>query len=169
MSLDSPLPEIHDYIRGQSGSFFKTLKGISNLVKVGIRPQIIMTIMRCNYKDMLKMLDLAKKNNASSVKFNLVQPIARGEVLHKKGEFLDIEELIKLGEWVETKLYSESNLRIYYSHPIAFRHFSNIFSKKSGGFLICKIFNILGVLSDGFYALCGIGRTIPELIFGDAK
>lgn len=29
-------------------------------------------------------------------------------------------------------------------------------------------FNILGVLADGSYALCGIGEIVPELIFGYA-
>jgi radical SAM protein with 4Fe4S-binding SPASM domain len=33
----------------------------------------------------------------------------------------------------------------------------------------CNIFEILGVLSDGSYALCGIGESIPELVFGSAR
>ena len=32
----------------------------------------------------------------------------------------------------------------------------------------CGIFGILGVLGDGSYALCGIGETVPELVFGHA-
>ncbi|MCM8787191.1 MAG: SPASM domain-containing protein, partial [Candidatus Omnitrophica bacterium] len=48
-------------------------------------------------------------------------------------------------------------------------HLGNIFSKKTCDIGVCKIFNILGVLSSGFYALCGIGRTTPELVFGDAR
>ena len=32
----------------------------------------------------------------------------------------------------------------------------------------CGIFGILGVLGDGSYALCGIGETVPDLVFGHA-
>jgi SynChlorMet cassette radical SAM/SPASM protein ScmF len=34
---------------------------------------------------------------------------------------------------------------------------------------VCGIHRILGVLADGSYALCGIGETVPELIFGHAS
>jgi radical SAM protein with 4Fe4S-binding SPASM domain len=43
----------------------------------------------------------------------------------------------------------------------------NIFGDK-GSCGICAVLNILGVLSDGTYALCGIGTTVPELVFGHA-
>ena len=34
---------------------------------------------------------------------------------------------------------------------------------------VVAIFTILGVLHDGTYALCGIGTSVPELCFGNAK
>ena len=33
----------------------------------------------------------------------------------------------------------------------------------------CGILRVLGVLSDGSYSLCGIGETVPELVFGHAS
>ena len=45
----------------------------------------------------------------------------------------------------------------------AFRPLSKIFTGPAGR---CGIFGIIGVLGDGKYALCGIGETVPELVFG---
>jgi radical SAM protein with 4Fe4S-binding SPASM domain len=44
-----------------------------------------------------------------------------------------------------------------------------MFGDESRGCGICGIFSILGVLSDGTYALCGIGESVKELNFGSAE
>ncbi len=167
VSLDGVDPETYEWIRGVKGSFENALNGIRNLVKYGIHPQIIMTIMRYNKDQIEPMIRLAEALNAGSVKFNLLQPIARGEKMHELGETLDIEELIRLGEWVDNELSESTKLRVIYDYPIAFRPLSKIFGGKGSG--VCGIHGILGVLSDGSYALCGIGENVPELVFGDAK
>jgi SynChlorMet cassette radical SAM/SPASM protein ScmF len=115
------------------------------------------------------MLRLAETLGASSIKYNILQPMARGEKMHNAGEAIDIEELIKLGKWVEEELSHSTKLRLHYSHPLAFRSLENMFGKSGDGCSVCGIFHILGVLSDGTYALCGIGETIPEFIFGNAS
>jgi SynChlorMet cassette radical SAM/SPASM protein ScmF len=43
-----------------------------------------------------------------------------------------------------------------------------MFGASGNGCARCGIHGILGVLSDGSYALCGIGESIQELIFGNA-
>ena len=44
-----------------------------------------------------------------------------------------------------------------------------MFSPATGdGCRSCGILGILGVLADGSYALCGIGVTVPEMVFGQA-
>ena len=168
VSLDGVDADTHDLIRGVKGAFQDTLKGIQNLVEVGLAPQIIMTIMRANSHQMDEMVRLAKKLGAESVKFNIVQPTARGETLNKHGETLTISELVQIGKWVETKLVGQVNLRVVYSHPHAFRPLGHILGKNGDGCGLCGILGILGVLADGSYALCGIGETVPELVFGKA-
>jgi SynChlorMet cassette radical SAM/SPASM protein ScmF len=168
VSLDGADAEIHESIRGVDGCFDAALRGIRNLVEVGLRPQVIMTIMRHNKEQMESIVRLTEDMGGGSVKFNIVQPTARGEKLHESGETLSIEELVELGRWVETTLSVSTPLRIYYSHPMAFRPLGKMFGENGDGCGVCGIFGILGVLADGSYALCGIGETVPDLVFGHA-
>jgi len=169
VSIDAADPEIHEWVRGVKGCFDAAVEGVRNLVKYKMRPQIIMTIMRRNKHQMEAIVRLAESLGAGSVKYNILQPTARGETMHEQGETLSIEELMELGNWVENELSKTTNLRLVYSHPIAFRPFSRMFGENGDGCGLCGIFGIIGVLASGKYALCGIGETVPELIFGDAR
>jgi SynChlorMet cassette radical SAM/SPASM protein ScmF len=117
---------------------------------------------------MEKMVRVAENLGAGSVKFNILQPTARGERMHFTGEALDIQELVDLGKWVENTLSASTDLNLYYDHPMAFRPLGKMFGQNGDGCGVCGILRILGVLSDGSYALCGIGQTVPELVFGHA-
>lgn len=168
VSLDGVNAETHEWVRGVKGCFNDTIIGIKNLVEAGVSPQIIMTIMRRNKDQMEEMVRLAETLGASSVKFNIVQPTARGEHLHGSGDTLSVEELIRLGEWVENTLSGSTSLKIFFGHPLAFRPLARMFGENGNGCGICGIKGIMGVLSDGSYAMCGIGESVPELVFGNA-
>ncbi|MCX5919645.1 MAG: radical SAM protein [Deltaproteobacteria bacterium] len=114
------------------------------------------------------LVRLAERLGAGSVKFNVIQPTARGEKMHQAGEALPIRELVELGDWVENTLSAATNLPVCFSHPAAFRPLGRMFGKQGDGCSLCEILGILGVLADGSYALCGIGETVPELVFGHA-
>ena len=86
--------------------------------------------------------------------------------MHEAGETPTIEELVDLGQWVENDLAISTSLRIFYSHPLAFRPLGKMFGKNSDGCGICEILGIIGVLANGSYAMCGIGETIPDLVYG---
>ncbi len=169
VSLDGVDPAVHEWVRGVKGSWRAAVEGIRNLVAAGISPQIIMTVMRRNSGQMEAMIGLAESLGAGSVKFNLVQPIARGESMHTAGEVLSIEELIDLGRWVESVLVPEARLPIFFDHPPAFLPLSRMFGSQGTGCDRCGILGILGVLADGSYALCGIGEREPDLVFGNAQ
>jgi SynChlorMet cassette radical SAM/SPASM protein ScmF len=166
VSLDGADPLTHEWIRGVEGCFEAALSGIRNLVKAGFKPQVIMTVMRRNKDQMEAVVRLAERLGVDSVKFNIVQPTARGEKMHAAGETLTIDELVDLGQWVETDLSSSTGLTLFYSHPLAFRPLGKIFGDKTDGCSVCGVLNILGVLANGSYALCGIGQTVPDLVFG---
>jgi SynChlorMet cassette radical SAM/SPASM protein ScmF len=107
---------------------------------------------------------MAENLGAASVKFNIVQPTARGEKLHEVQEVLSIAELITLGRHVEQVLAPNTALRLFFDYPQAFRSLSRIASGDGCG--ICGILGILGVMADGHYALCGIGKHLSDLVFG---
>ena len=70
---------------------------------------------------------------------------------------------------MEKTLSKTTDIRLAYSHPMAFRPLGRMFGDKGYGCGVCGILGILGVLSDGSYAMCGIGETVPELVFGHAE
>jgi SynChlorMet cassette radical SAM/SPASM protein ScmF len=168
VSLDGANANTHEWIRGVEGSFENAKEGVRNLVKVGLNPQIILTVMRRNKDQMENVVRLAESLGAGSVKFNLMHPIERGEKMHEAEEALTIEELVKLGRWVETTLSDSTNLRLFYHHPPAFRPLGKMFGNNKTGNGTCGIMGILGVLADGSYALCGIGESVQDLVFGHA-
>lgn len=169
VSLDGADAETHEWVRGVAGSFEGALNGIRNLVEAGLKPQIIMSLMRRNREQMGAVVRLAESLGTGSVKFNIVQPTERGELMQGAGETLTIPELAELGVWVENTLSRETTLRLFFSHPHAFKPLSSMYGETGNGCGICRILNIIGVLSDGTYAMCGIGEAVPELVYGHAK
>jgi len=115
-----------------------------------------MSVMRHNAGQVEPMVRLAESLGAGSVKFNIVQPTARGETMHTDGSTLSIQELIDMGRWVEGELPDTTDLRLVFSLPHAFHPLSRIFGNgKQSGCGRCNIRGILGILGDGSYALCG--------------
>lgn len=168
VSLDGSDRETHDWVRGVRGCFDASVEGIRRLADAGLNPQVIMSIMRRNRDQIESLVRLAESLGAGSVKFNIVQPTARGETMHSQGETLTIEELVALGTWIERDLSNSARIKIFFSHPAAFRPLSRMFGDNGDGAGVCGIFTVLGVLGDGSYALCGIGETVEELVFGHA-
>ena len=163
VSIDGADARTHEWIRGVPGCFEKTIEGVRNLVSKGIRTQIIATMVRRNASQIDDLAEMAQGLGAESIKFNVIQPTGRGETFSSDHQYaLSVEELLILGKHVETDIAPRLRLKVIFDYPYAFRALSNI-AKGSGR---CHIHNIIGVLSDGHYALCGIGYSIPEMIFG---
>jgi SynChlorMet cassette radical SAM/SPASM protein ScmF len=164
VSIDGVDAATHEWIRGVSGSFAAAQQAVRNLAAAGTRPQVIFSVMRRNADQVDAMVRMAEELGAASLKFNVVQPTARGESLHEKQETLNIPELIALGRHVEEELAPQTRLRVIFHFPQAFRSLRRITGVNDCG--ACGIFGILGVIASGHYALCGIGEQVPDLIFG---
>jgi SynChlorMet cassette radical SAM/SPASM protein ScmF len=164
VSLDGADAETHEWVRGVPGSFAQALSGIGNLVAMGVRPQIIMSLMRRNAGQVEVMVRLAESLGAGSVKFNIIQPTGRGERVREGTDGLEVNELIELGHHVELVLARSTELKLHFDYPLAFRPLSRIANGDGGG--TCGILGILGVLPTGHYALCGIGEHVSEMVFG---
>ncbi len=164
VSIDGTDAATHEWVRGVPGSFAAALQAVHNLVAAGTRPQVIFSLMRRNAGQVDTMVRLVEELGAASLKFNVVQPTARGETLHEAQETLNITDLIALGRYVEQELASKTKLKMFFHYPQAFRAMHSIASGDGCG--NCGIFGILGVIASGHYALCGIGEQVTDLVFG---
>lgn len=164
VSLDGADAATHERVRGVKGSFERALQGISNLVAAGLRPQIILSVLRENAHQVEALVRLAEGLGAGSVKFNLIQPTGRGERVRAANGGLEVAELIALGRWVDQELVGASDIDLHFDYPLAFRPLSRI-NRENGG-STCGILGILGVMPSGHLALCGIGHQVPGLVFG---
>ncbi len=160
ISLDAASEKIHDEIRGVKGSFHRTLKGLRPLFDSGLNFQIIMTLQRKNRKEIPGLIRLSEKLGAGSLKINPLQPCGRGMNAFKRKDNLELDELLQLYRMVEKEWSRPDSLEIFFDLPLAFRSIEEI---KRGEINECRVLNILGVIANGDFSICGIGQTIDEL------
>jgi SynChlorMet cassette radical SAM/SPASM protein ScmF len=158
----------HEWMRGVPGSFERASQGVRTLVETGIHPQVIMAVAGRNKNEIADLARYAKDLGAGSVKYNFVTPTARGAVMDREGATVPVPEQIELSKWIQQDLRKEIGIPLMTNLPMAFNSLSSLFGPK-GTCGSCGIFTILGVLHDGTYAICGIGKSVPELCFGTAQ
>jgi SynChlorMet cassette radical SAM/SPASM protein ScmF len=165
VSIDGACANTHDSLRCVPGSFALAVSGIKQLVSHGFNPQLICTLHKGNKREMDSILELAVDIGCGSVKFNIIQDMGRGEdfpVFQK----LDIAEIIQLSNKIDELTFQKYPLKILFDIPPAFRSIKNLLFKQSSH---CSALNILAVLADGKVSLCGIGTSVPALIYGDVS
>ncbi|MCP4680781.1 MAG: radical SAM protein, partial [Desulfobacterales bacterium] len=163
VSLDAATEALHDEIRGVRGSFRKTVKRLRLLSDFGLNFQVIMTLQRKNSKEIPALMRLCHELGASSLKINPMQPCGRAITAFQQNANLNLDELILLHRDLSNKQHRPDALDIYFDLPMAFLSIDEIL--QTGG--RCWILNILGVLADGDYSICGIGQTADELRMGN--
>jgi len=163
VSLDGAAASTNDSFRGMQGSFDQAIRGIEFLVNAGFKPQIIMSLFKGNFKEIEAMVKIAIDAGCGSLKFNIIQPSGRGEELVKEEKLLSIHELIDLGKWIENDLQKKFSIPLFFSWPMAFHSIRRLQTDNGAN---CSLLNILGVLSSGEIALCGIGIQEKDLIYG---
>jgi SynChlorMet cassette radical SAM/SPASM protein ScmF len=165
VSLDGATPEVHDALRMVGGSFEQAVLGIKRLVEIGFRPQVICTLHQGNIADMDGVVALANQLGCGSVKFNHVQKVGRGEkFIDEHG--LSIQDIIQAYNYVKNELAHRSRVPLYFDIPFAFYPIRKFLDGDLGR---CSVQNIIGLLAGGEIALCGIGTTIPELVYGNIE
>ena len=171
VSIDGANAETHDDLRNVPGAFEAALRGLDYLVEAGYNNcQVIMAVHHGNSHQVADVVELAIEHGAGSVKLNPITNSGRGAAMHERGEGLDFDERIELDRWVREDLRPslrarDANLGIVLNLPLALMPISEIMRRK-GRTGDCGVRGILGVLGTGEIALCGIGRTIPELVYG---
>jgi SynChlorMet cassette radical SAM/SPASM protein ScmF len=163
VSLDGASAQSHDHMRNVPGSFERACRGIQNLVEAGYAPQIIMSLYPGNVDEIEALVMWAEKSGCGSVKFNLIQPSGRGVGMKARGEWLELEELITLGRWIEKDLRQKVSIPLLYSWPLAFQGIHRLYTQSSG---VCDIEHVMGLLSSGHLSMCGIGILEKDLVYG---
>ena len=161
VSLDGPNAHVHEAMRRTPGCFEKTIRGIGNIVQCGIRPQVICTLFKGNASCIEDMVALANECGVDSLKLNMLLQMGRGKDLFEN-EGLSVPEMLDVYRRVED-LMAQSDIPIYIDIPFAFRPIRQLVN---GVLARCAVHNTLAVLPGGELSLCGIGFTIPELIYG---
>jgi SynChlorMet cassette radical SAM/SPASM protein ScmF len=163
ISLDGADAATHDSLRGVAGAFERAKAGIRALAAAGFKPQAICTLHRANADQMEAVIALAVSLGCGSVKFNHIQSVGRG-VRMKTEAGLDGDEVLRLYRTMERDIAPSSAIPLFFDIPMAFRSPRALLRGSLG---LCGILGILGVLSAGELSLCGIGVTVPELIYGE--
>jgi MoaA/NifB/PqqE/SkfB family radical SAM enzyme len=96
VSVDSPISEKHDHLRGMNGLFEKAIQGVKNALSVGLNSSLSTYITHENlangeFEDVIK---LAKSMNASGVRYLL--PTPTGRWLYNPEVRLSLEEQKKV-------------------------------------------------------------------------
>ena len=166
ISLDSPNETHHDVFRGLKGAYRATLDGLKYLIEAGYNNvQIIMSVHRKNVNELRELVALAEAKGAASVKLNPVTNNGRGAIMHENDETLSISEVLELSDLVRGELKQIANINILLNIPPSLRHLPEVTGPRVCG--DCGVDHILGILGTGDVALCGIGKTMPEFIYGN--
>jgi SynChlorMet cassette radical SAM/SPASM protein ScmF len=171
VSLDGADAETHDAFRGVPGAFDVALRGLDNLVAAGYTNcQVIMSVHRGNRDQVAAVAELAIVHGAGSVKLNPVTNSGRGAAMHEHGEGLGFDAQMALDRWLREDLRPRlrdqgAELDLILNLPLALMPIGEIVRRK-GNSGACGVRSILGILGTGEIALCGIGRTVPDLVYG---
>ena len=167
VSLDEDNPAAHDAFRGVRGAFESALRGLDALAEAGYRnTQVIMSLHTGNVGKMENVVRLAAGHGAASVKFNPVTDTGRGRQMTARGETLGLPELLALEKYVYGELREKTGIKTCILNvPPALRSFRTLMATR-GCTGDCGVAGILGILGTGEIAMCGIGQTVPSLVYG---
>ncbi len=77
ISIDGGMAETHDKIRGVEGSYSRAVKAVKHCSEAGLMVVIVSVIMRNNFSEIRKIIQLAEENHAIAY-FRRFHPVGRG-------------------------------------------------------------------------------------------
>ncbi|MBI4305335.1 MAG: TIGR04053 family radical SAM/SPASM domain-containing protein [Chloroflexi bacterium] len=96
LSLDGSTPEIHDFFRGASGSYARTISAIKHIRELGLSLQIGTTVSRHNVADLPELSEVVKGFGALMWSLFFLVPVGRG----KSGDVVSAEEHERVFNWL---------------------------------------------------------------------
>jgi len=166
VSLDGADARTHDEFRGVAGAFDAAVRGLAYLREAGYKnTQVIMSVHRGNRDQVEPLVRLATACGAASVKLNPVTRTGRGTAMHERGEGLGFDGQMELARYVDGELGRRAPIAVILALPPALASLRKL--RSSGASCgDCGVRGVLGILGTNQYALCGIGATCPEFIYG---
>ncbi len=98
VSIDSPVPEEHDAMRGRFGAFRDAMKAIGNALAAGLLVDIYVVIRKGNMKHLSAFHKLARRSGAHELTFFEVVPT--GRYAGKTGIILSDVDYAELGNFL---------------------------------------------------------------------
>jgi SynChlorMet cassette radical SAM/SPASM protein ScmF len=166
VSIDGKNAASHDAIRGVPGAFDRALHGLRLLQDHDIPREIVSVLHRRNLDEVEDLLRLSDELGVRVHKLNPISSVGRGKGMDQGGELLSVSEILRLNQTLETRWRRQFKTRISLDIPVAFKSLASV---HEAGFCRCGIKGILGILADGRLALCGIGESCDDLIFGHGE
>ncbi|MFC1902484.1 radical SAM protein [Chloroflexota bacterium] len=112
-SLYSPFKPQHEGITRKSGSFDKTVQVMKELGESDIEREIHFVPLKINYKNLDKLIELAKNSGISKVSILRFVPQGRGVILKKSREMLTRKETVELRKLIsDCKKRYDVNIRL---------------------------------------------------------
>lgn len=155
-SIDSADEETHDNFRGMRGAWKKTVDFSRKLVEEGINSQVIMSVSSVDRKPISDMVELVRNLGINTLKINFITPSGRGDAENFYTD-MNIREVLDFFIWMS----DETPLWVMPSVPAALLPVNRL---QDLGY--CPVRNLLGVLPDGTFSLCGVGFSRPEMSWG---
>lgn len=159
-SLDGSHADTHDRFRGRQGSHSETLAGIKRLRAREVRVHVISSLYRGNVSEWEGIARVAIDLGVSAVKFNFATPYGRAIRMQRERTLLTTREVLETTRHIELGLRGKIDVDV--DVPRVFRLRPNARPR-------CPVLNLVSVLPDGSYSLCGIGVTHRHLVLGHVQ
>jgi len=139
ISMEGASEKVYDYVRGKSGSFRKTLRGIKNIKELGVPIYLQMVFMKPNASELPALIRLAEKIKAEKILLESVMP--SGRAAQNPQLLLDVEEINRLWD-AALKIQKNTHIRIEIPLYVPFRSGNNLLFEGFGckcGTLVCHV------------------------------
>lgn len=121
VALYGPDSEIHDFITNTAGSFVQTVKGIKNLLEVGIRTEIRIVISKLNYKAIFNLSNYIIKHFPDVLRVNIMALEMLGNAIINKGDvWVGYDEMSTAVSEASINLIKNGIHTYLYNFPLCF-------------------------------------------------
>jgi len=167
VSLDSCIPDHHDYNRGRKGFHKKTVQGIKNLLQYGEIPEICMVLTRANYKDLERSSEFLHNLGIKYVRIGPAHPYCGRGYKNRDNTQLNTDQWKEIGKKIIelNKKYKGSLMffptREFVVYSVDYNSTEKLQKCGNGR-------QVLYIGSNGLVYPC-IFSVEPEFVLGDAK